>query len=37
MKKYVGRPWSGWEDKFELDMTEVGCGQIGFSWLIIRT
>jgi len=24
MKKCVGRPWSGWEDNIEMDLTEVG-------------
>jgi len=37
MKKYVGRPWSGWEYNIEMDLTEVEWAQIGFIWLTIRT
>jgi hypothetical protein len=37
MKKYVGRPWSGWEDNIEMDLAEVGWAQIGFIWFTIRT
>jgi hypothetical protein len=37
MKKYVGRPWSGWEDNIKMDLTIVGWGQVGFIWLTKRT
>jgi hypothetical protein len=37
MNKYVGRPWSGWEDNIKMELTEVRWVQIGFIWLTIRT
>jgi hypothetical protein len=29
MKKYVGRPLSGWENNIQMDLTETGWAWIG--------